>query len=157
MKRATAFAIASSVSLLLAAGEVPAQSAKSLVGAWTVVQVGDTYGKDPKGRLIFDPGGRYVLTITRADLPKFAANSRLKGTADENRAVVGGSISHFGRYKVNEKDKTLTLDIESSTYPNWNGTTQTRPFTLVKDELRYKVAAPSAGGQPGEVVWRRIK
>ena len=157
MKRVTAIAIASSVSLFVAAGEALAQSAKSLVGAWSVVKVGDSYGKDPKGTLIFDASGRYVLTITRSDLPKFATNSRAKGTADENKAVVGGTISHFGRYKVNEKDKTLTLDIESGTYPNWSGTSQTRPFSLDKDQLSYKVAAPSAGGQPGEVIWKRIK
>ena len=30
------------------------------------------------------------------DLPKFASNSRTNGTADENKAVVQGSISHFG-------------------------------------------------------------
>ena len=159
MKRATAIALASFVSLAAVSGTALAQSAKSLVGAWTIVDVGDTYGKDPKGSLIFAANGRYVLTLTRSDLPKFASNSRVKGTADENKAVVTGSISHFGRYKVNEKDKTLTLDIESSTYPNWVGTSQTRPFTVANDELRYKVAVPSAGKGTGsnEVVWKRAK
>jgi lipocalin-like protein len=157
MKHGTAIAIALSVALFVAAGGALAQSAKSLVGAWTLVNIGDTFGKDPKGTLLFDASGRYVLTITRSDLPKFASNSRTKGTSDENKAVVGGSISHFGRYKVNEKDKTFTLDIESSTYPNFNGTSQTRPFRLDKDQLSYKVATPSAGGQPGEVIWKRLK
>jgi hypothetical protein len=157
MKRVTALALASLVSLSATTGAVLAQSAKSLVGAWTLVDVGDTYGKNPKGSLIFDASGRYALTITRSDLPKFASNSRVKGTADENKAVVGGSISHFGRYEV--KDKNLLLKIDSSTYPNWNGTTQERPFTVAKDELRYKVAVPSAGAGTGsnEVVWKRAK
>jgi hypothetical protein len=145
--------------LNFATGAALAQSAKSLVGAWTLVDVGDTYGKNPKGSLIFDASGRYAITITRSDLPKFASNSRVKGTPDENKAVVGGSISHFGRYEV--KDKILIMKIESSTYPNWNGTTQERPFTVVKDELKYKVAAPSAGpsapGAANQVVWKRAK
>ncbi len=159
MKRITALALASFVSLTVASGAALAQSAKSLVGAWTLVDVGDTYGKNPKGSLIFDASGRYALTITRSDLPKFASNSRVKGTPDENKAVVGGSISHFGRYKVNAKDKTLVMEIEGSTYPNWNGTSQSRPFTVAKDELRYKVAVPSAGAGTGsnEVVWKRAK
>lgn len=157
MKVATALALASFMSFTAATGEALAQSAKSLVGAWTLVDVGDVYGKNPKGSLIFDASGRYSITITRSDLPKFASNSRIKGTPDENKAVVLGSISHFGRYKV--KDKTLIMEIENSTYPNWNGTTQERPFTVVKGELRYKVAVPSAGPGTGanEVVWKRAK
>jgi hypothetical protein len=159
MKVATALALASFVSFTAASGAALAQSAKSLVGAWTLVNVGDTYGKNPKGSLIFDARGRYSIAITRSDLPKFASNSRIKGTPEENKAVVMGSISHFGRYEV--KDKMLILRIESSTYPNWNGTSQERPFTLAKDELKYKVAAPSAGpsapGAANEVVWKRAK
>jgi hypothetical protein len=157
MKGVTALALASFLSLSAAAGDALAQSAKSLAGAWTLVDVGDTYGKDPKGMLIFDSSGRYSLTITRSDLPQFASNSRVKGSADENKAVVGGSIAHFGRYKVNEKDKTLTFDIESSTFPNWSGASQSRPFSVVKGELKYKVATPSAGGVGNEVVWKRVK
>jgi len=157
MKRVTALALASLVSFTAASGAALAQSAKTLVGAWTLVDVGDVYGKNPKGSLIFDASGRYALTITRSDLPKFAANSRVKGTPEENKAVVNGSISHFGRYEV--KDKTLIMKIESSTFPNWNGTSQERPLTVAKDELRYKVATPSAGPGTGanEVVWKRAK
>jgi hypothetical protein len=159
MKRATAIALASFLSLAAVSGTALAQSAKSLAGAWTLVSVGDTYGKNPKGALFFDGNGRYSLTITRSDLAKFASNSRVQGSADENKAVVGGSIAHFGRYKVDEKAKTLIFDIESSTFPNWSGTSQTRPFTVVKDELKYQVAVPSAGKSAGanEVVWKRAK
>jgi len=157
MKRVTALALASFVSFTTASGAALAQSAKTLVGAWTLVDVGDTYGKNPRGSLMFDGSGRYTLTITRSDLPKFAANSRVKGTAAENQAVVGGSIAHFGRYEV--KDNILILKIEGSTFPNWIGTSQERPLTVAKDELRYKVAVPSAGAGTGsnEVVWKRAK
>src|SRR3989442_8774606 len=85
MNRFMPFGFGSSVSSTAASGAALAQSAKTLVGAWTLVDVGDTYGKNPRGSLMFDASGRYALTITRSDLPKFAANSRVKGTPEEKR------------------------------------------------------------------------
>jgi hypothetical protein len=155
MKGVTALAFASFVSFTAATGEAVAQTTKSLAGAYSLVSVGDLYGKNPAGILMFDGNGNYSLTITRSDLPKFASNSRLKGTGDENKAVVTGSITHFGRYSV--KDKTLTFDVKGGSYPNWTGTSQARPLTVKGDQLSYKVAAPSGGGPGNEVVWKRMK
>jgi hypothetical protein len=102
--------------------------------------------------------GHYALIITRSDLPKFAGNSRVKGTADENKAVVAGSVAHFGRYAVDEKAKVLVLKVESSTFANFNGTEQKRPFEIKGNQLRYSNPTPSAGGPPtGQVVWNRAK
>ncbi len=64
-----------------------------------------------------------------------------------------GTIAHFGRYSVNEADKTIILHIETSTFPNWNGVEQKRPLTLTGDELRWlRLAAES-----GEIVLKRAK
>ena len=127
------------------------------MGSWAAVS-SDAYNPNPRGMLIFAADGHYSLTIAKSSLPKFASNSRLKGTAEENQAVITGSITHFGKYRVNDKDKTLTLNIETSTYPNWDGTTQTRPYSVSGNRLKYTVAAPSAGtGKPGEVIWKRRK
>jgi len=71
--------------------------------------------------------GRYSLYISRASLPKFAAGNREKGTADENKRSVGGVISHIGRYTVDEKDKTFTFHVESSTYPTGTGQPRSGP------------------------------
>ena len=38
-----------------------------------------------------DANGRYAIVFSRADLPKFASNSRTTGTAEENKAIVGGA------------------------------------------------------------------
>jgi len=105
-------------------------------------------GPNPRASLIFTSNGRYSLYISRASLPKFAAGNREKGTADENKAVVGGVISHIGRYTVDEKDKTFTFHVESSTYPNWDGTAQKRPFTVSGDELKYTNALLRAVDAP---------
>ena len=74
---------------------------------------------------------------------------------EENKAVVQGSIAHFGRYVVNEADKTLVFQIETSTFPNWNGVEQKRPFTLTEDELKWTTAASSGG--TAEVVLKRVR
>jgi len=151
--------------LALAAGDVAAQATKSLAGTWALVSAistdasgkkTPTFGDNPKGELILTADGRYMIVITRADLPKFTANSRDKGTTEENKAVVQGSIAHFGKIVVNEADKTLTFQVEAATYPNWNGMSQKRSFTFSSDELRYHVPAASAGGK-ADVVWRRVK
>lgn len=153
------------VSLALFTGNAAAQGAGSLVGTWTIVtnetvdaagKTSPTFGPNPRGSLIFTSNGRYSATLARASLPKFAAGNRGKGTADENKAVVVGSISHFGTYTVDEKDKSFTFRVETSTYPNWDGTSQKRPFTVSGDELKFTSAAASGGGS-AELVWKRIK
>jgi hypothetical protein len=150
--------------MVLAAGEVFAQTTKDLAGTWTLVsnvseQGGnktDTFGPNPKGILIVDANGRYVLAVARAGLPKVASNNRTTATPEENKAIVGGSIIHFGTLSVNAVDKTITFKIETSTFPNWDGIEQKRPFTITGDELQYTVPAQSGGGT-GTVVWKRAK
>jgi len=92
----------------------------------------------------------------RAGLPKVASNNRTTATPEENKAIVGGSLSHFGTLSVNAADKTFTFKIATATFPNWDGTEQKRPFTVTGDELKYTVAAASGGGT-ATVVWKRAK
>ena len=139
---------------------------EQIVGSWTFVsnetlapdgRRTPTFGPNPAGLMIFGSDGRYMLLVLRTDIPKFAANNRAAGTAEENKAVVQGSNAHFGRYTINEGDHTLILNIDHSTYPNWNGVEQKRPVTITGDELKYVVPEPSAGGGHVEVVLRRTK
>jgi len=154
-------AFASLLALSIASGTAAAQS--PLVGVWTIVSSdtidasgkrSPTWGPNPRGTLIFAANGRYSVTLASASLPKFASNNRMKGTAKENEAVVHGALSHFGKYTAS--DKAFTYQIETSTYPNWDGTTQNRPYTLSGDQLKYTTPAASGGGS-AELVWRRVK
>src|SRR5215475_6884386 len=132
-----------------------AQSAKDVVGTWTIVSA-DAFGPTPKGVLIFDANGRYSLQLLRPDLPKYASNNRTKGTPAEYKATVEGSLSYFGTYSVNGTE--LILHVEGSTFPNWIGTDQKRVnLTVIGDELKYTNTAPSGGGGAAPLVWRRIK
>ena len=165
MTRMQKFALASvaAVCVALNAGAAFAQSAKDLVGTWqlmsNVIDQGgkkiDQFGPNPHGVLYFESNGRYVLSIVRDGLPKFASSGRMNGSADENKAIVQGSISHFGTYSV-DGDK-IVFHVEHATFPNWDGGTQARPFKLSGDDMSFFVAAASAGGGSSQVTWKRVK
>ena len=137
-----------------------------IVGSWTYATADTvrpdgsrvpTWGPNFSGLVIFGSDGRFVSLIGRADVPKFVSGSRASGTADENKAAVNGSIALFGTYTINETDRSLIYHIERSSFPNWSGTEQKRPFTLAGDELKYTVPAASAGDGRAEVVLKRVK
>jgi hypothetical protein len=138
---------------------------EQIAGAWTYVTVDSVrldgsrmpmYGPSPQGLVIFDGHGHYALVNSRADLPKYSSNDRMKGTDEEYKSIAQGSIAHFGTYTVNEADKTITFHIDTSTFPNWNGVEQRRPFVLSGDDLRWTTPAASGGGS-GEIVLKRAK
>lgn len=155
MNRRYALGVIAAASTALAAN-VAAQTAKSVAGTYSPVKV-EAYGDKPRGQLILTPDGRYSIVLSRAEMPKIASGSRTKGTPEENQSVVHGSIAHTGRYTIDDGGKSITFHIETSTFPNWNGTTQKRPLSLKGDLLTYTVTTPSAGGAPNDVVWRRVK
>jgi hypothetical protein len=149
--------------------DAQAQQKKSimqqLVGAWAVVSVDTvgptgartpTYGENPRGIVMFDAKGNYALQIARVGMPKFAADIRTQGTADENRVVVQGTIAHFGTYKVDEKRRVLIFHVVGSSYPNWEGNDQARPLTVTGDRLRWITVEATDGGT-AEVVLRRMR
>ena len=149
-----AFAFAA---LAIPAGDTAAQTMKSVAGTYSIVKVAADYGENPRGTMILTADGHYSIFVARATLPKFASGSRVKGTAEEMKAVTLGSIAHIGKYSIDDGGKAITFRIATSTFPNWDGTTQKRPMKISGDTMTYTVAAPSAGGAPGEVVWRRVK
>ncbi|MCE9666673.1 lipocalin-like domain-containing protein [Myxococcus stipitatus] len=175
MKRNPWRALTAGALLLLAVLLIPREAdarekslAAQLVGTWTLVLVDNVlpdgkrvqlYGAEPQGLLMFDGQGRYSLHILRASRPRFASSDKSQGTPEENQATVRGTNSHFGRYSVNEKERTLTFHIDHASFPNWEGTQQRRSFTLTGDALQYTVPAPTTGGTGtvGEVKWRRAK
>lgn len=133
-----------------------------LIGSWALVSAGAPnpnvapFGPND-GFAIFAPSGRFSLTLVRSDLPKFASNNRAMGSPEENKSIVQGSIAYFGTYSVNEADGTLTLHMDRSSFPNWNGTDQKRLITsLTAQELKYTNPAASIGGS-AELVWKRLK
>jgi hypothetical protein len=157
MNRRTTLAAGSAL-LVLAAFAAPAsaQSMKSVAGTYVLVS-NAAFGEAPRGQMILGATGHYSSIIARATLPKFAAGSRLKGTPEENKAIIDGTNTHFGTYSVDDGGKTLTMNIVTASYPNWDGMVQKRPLTVKGDQLSYTVPTPSAGGAPFDVVWKKVK
>jgi hypothetical protein len=152
-------AIGQSAIVALPSGRAIGQSGVSqnrLVGTWTyesiVVERTDgtrvaPFGSDPKGFITLSADGRYSLQLIRADIPKIASKDRLSGTAEENRAVAQGVLSQFGTYSVNEAEGTLTLHVETSSFPNENGMDQERIIASISaDKLQWTNPTPTTPG-----------
>ncbi len=148
------------------AQEKGASLAQQVQGSWILVSIyneqdgkkTDVFGPNPRGSLLLNSDGRFSHILMRANLPKFASNVRQKGTVEENQAVVQGSMVYFGRYSVgSDKEQTVNLHIEGSTFPNWDGQDQKRLMTVEGDELKLVNPAPSIGGGTNYIIWKRAK
>jgi hypothetical protein len=161
-------AATAAVVLALCAGNANAQSLKQqIVGAWDFVIAEITgadgkksfpFGETPKGVLIFTPEGRFAQIHAAGDLPKIASGNRLTGTAEEYAAINRRSLSLFGSYTVDEGKKTVTFNIASSTFPNFEGEAQTRTIDkLTADE--FVNTNPNIAGGRGSAsnYYKRVK
>lgn len=129
---------------------------QQLVGTWTLVSWNQTnkdgtkfqrFGANPKGIGVFDANGHFVVMFARPDLPKIAANNPSNPTPDEAKAIVGGAISYFGSYTVDEASKTIGLHVEASSYPNVLGEQPRTISSLTADELKISNPVPTTGGR----------
>jgi len=138
-------------------------SGQDLVGSWTLVssvierggQKIEPFGPNPKGALILEASGRYAAMIVRTGLPKLVSDNRSAATPEEAKAIVAGSVGHFGSYTLSDADKTITFHIETSTHPNWDATEQKRTYTLSADMLTYSGGSAVVGGSTVTLVWKR--
>jgi hypothetical protein len=138
---------------------------EQLVGTWTFVSStaklkdgSPAWGANPKGQLSLDANGRYFGIIVRSDLAKYASNNRMQTSPAEDKATVQGAIAFFGTYTVNEADRSYTNHVDGSSYPNWNGTDMKQVVeSITADELKIRNPAPSYGGPPTLLTYRRVK
>jgi hypothetical protein len=155
--------IATALAALLGTASGAFAQSNPLIGSWTLVssvierggQKVEPFGSNPKGALIFDTNGRYAAMIIRPGLPKLTSDNRAAASAEEAKAIVAGSIAHFGSYAAD--DKTITFRIETSTHPNWDGTEQKRSFIIAGDELKYTGISAVIGGGSATLTWKRAK
>ena len=139
--------------------------AKEIQGTWLLVscvnekegQKTTPYGPNPRGMMVLTPGGHFSYIIMVASIPNFASNSRTKGTPEENQAVVQGLHSVFGTYRIiNAKEGKLSMHIDGSSFPNWDGKELPRVFSVKGDELN--VINPTvSGGGTNYILWKRTK
>jgi hypothetical protein len=142
----------------------PAELRQQLVGTWSlseqwVEQDGrkiHRFGMNPKGIAIFDANGRFATILLRTDLPRFASNNAMTGTAEENKAIVQGSNASYGSWSIAEQDGSLVSQIDGSTFPGWDGQVQKRALSIVGDDMRMCVPGAQIGGTAC-ALWKRAR
>jgi Lipocalin-like domain len=151
------------ICLGIGATSAVAQTAKDMVGTWSLKSDASTtadgrqiepFGPDPRGIAIFASNGRFAIVLSRPDLPKFASNNRMQGTAKENEAIVHGSIAFFGTYTV--ADGVMIQHVEGGIWPAWVGTDQKRTIASFTGDEQTWTTVPSFGGR-SELHWMRLK
>ncbi len=172
VRRGLMLAIVASLGIVLRTGQAspqqwPAAAQQQFIGTWSLVSIHyvekggrkiEPFGPDAKGMLYFDAGGRFATQIMAINRPRFASNNRMIGTPEENKAVSQGVVAYFGTYTLDEANHVVTLHIEQSSFPNWNGTDQQRSFAFAGDELRYTAASSTANpAESAELVWKRAR
>ncbi|MBA2400429.1 MAG: lipocalin-like domain-containing protein [Bradyrhizobium sp.] len=159
------------LALTLSADAACAQPANSLkdqiVGTWNFVVAEVTapdgkksfpFGETPKGILIFAADGRFAQIHVAGDVPKIASNNRLTGTPEEYADIMRRSLSVFGTYAVDEDKKTVTYNIVSSSFPNWQGEAQTRTIDkLTTDEFVNTNPGVAGGRGSASNFYKRMK
>jgi len=156
-RRSLLAAVAVALPLSVFSASLAAQpTTKSVAGTYSAVSV-PAFGDKPYGQMILLPDGRYSIIVRRAKLAPVASGVRNKGTDAENKLLVDGSISHFGKYTIDDAGKSITFHVEQSSFPNWDGKPQKRALKVSGDTLTYTVTTPSDGGKPADVVWKRVK
>ena len=138
---------------------------QQIVGTWSLVsqyvdqgggEKTERYGFKPRGMAIYQSNGKFVQVMLHTTLPKIASNNIMTGTADENKAIVQGSMASFGKYTVNDKEGTLVSHIDASSYPNWDGEDQKRKVSISGDEMKIIIPNAAVGGT-AYLVWKRFK
>ena len=156
--------------LALSAGAAAAQSGTSLkdqiVGSWNFVVAEVTapdgkksfpFGETPKGILIFTADGRFAQIHVAGDVPRIASNNRLTGTPEEYAEIMRRSLSVFGTWTVDEANNTVTYNIVSASFPNWQGETQTRTIDKLTAEEFVNTTSVAGGRGSASNFYRRVK
>jgi hypothetical protein len=147
------------LALALSAGAAAAQPATSLkdqiLGTWNFVVAEVTapdgkksfpFGETPKVILIFTPDGSFAQIHVAGDVPKIASNNRLTGTPEEYAEIMRRSLSVFGTWAVDEAS-TVTYNIVSASFPNWQGEAQTRTIDKLTSDEFVNTNKSVAGGR----------
>jgi Lipocalin-like domain len=141
------------------------QGHSALVGAWRLLswenQAADgqiTYpmGADALGYLLYTADGRFSVTISRANRPRFAAGDLLSGTTHEQAQAMQGFVAYAGRYSFSG-DRVMH-HVELSLFPDWVGSDQERSVELAGDRLTLSASPLLLAGQPQvpRLVWERV-
>jgi Lipocalin-like domain len=160
--------VAAALTLAATAANAQQKSLKDrLAGTWHFVIAEVTapdgtksfpFGPKPRGMVIFTPQGDFMQIHIAAEVPKIANGNRLQATPEEYAGIMRGTIAQFGTYTVDEEKKQFTMKFIASTFPNWEGVSQTRTIDKLTDE-EFINTNPQVGAGRGSAynLYRRAK
>ena len=132
--------------LMLVIAPVSAMTeADKFVGVWRLLSieyrsddgaiVESPFGAEPEGTIMYDSLGNMSVQIARKDRPRFAASDRMAGSAEEKKAAFESYVAYYGRYRVDEREHTVTHEVQQALFPNWSGSKQVRAYVFADRKL----------------------
>jgi hypothetical protein len=75
---------------------------------------------------MYDSIGNMSVVIMRPDRPRTSINDKFQATTEDIKSAFDGFEAYFGSYEIDEEKKIVIHHIVGSSFPNWEGTAQTR-------------------------------
>jgi hypothetical protein len=146
-----------------AVGNAQPLSGRSLAGTWHLASLYDeeangeeasTFGLTPKGRLVLDDSGHFMLQIV--DDLRWGACDRGGATAALDTAAAG-TLAYFGKYEIDRG--TILFRVEAALSRRWEGSVRLAEFNLADGRLDLVSSAlPSlTGAAYSHLAWQRIE
>lgn len=107
------------------------------------------YGDAPYGKIIYGAEGSLGVLLMSSNRDKFASDNPARSTPEEAKAAMDKMMAYCGTYVVDDVKKTVTHQLEASSFPNWENTDQVRIFTFDGEQLKLE----SLPTQSGDVTW----
>lgn len=138
-----------------------------LVGTWALQAVsarngtgfgGAPWGDKPLGHLIYTEQGTMSLMISRRGRKRFASDDRRGGTNAEIKAAYDGFESFAGTYEVDAARGEVMHHVQTSIFPNWEGTDLPRTFTIDGDRMTLVTPPLPSFGMQWVITleWKRV-
>lgn len=170
MRRSTLRLLAAlAATFLLPLSTYAMMEADKFVGAWRLISAEFTnedgspaaspYGAEPQGILMYDAQGVMAAQLSQSGRKPFAVADRMKGTPEEVKAAFETYQAYWGRYKVDEREHTVTHLVTGALLPNWVGGEQKRHYTFQDGKLHLRTPPLAIGGKrvTGVLIWEKIK
>ncbi|MBR0692254.1 lipocalin-like domain-containing protein [Bradyrhizobium lablabi] len=136
-----------------------------LVGTWIYVsstgtrQDGSAVQRPSlQGAVTYTADDRFHFITVRSDAPKYASSDPARPSPEEAVAIASGVVAYTGTYKVDESNRTIHVNIETSSFPNLVGAPNQRRIvtSITGDELKFTNPRTPAGITL-ELVFKRAK
>jgi hypothetical protein len=128
---------------------------RDILGPWKLTSMESTnsggeafypFGENPSGMILYDASGYMSYTAMRSGRPKFASGDARGGTPEEMKAAFEGFDAYCGTYEINVEEGVVTHHVETSRFPNWEGSDQVRFFQISGNRLAIDTAPIQSQG-----------